>query len=211
MNRWIVLLIVGSALAGEERVEVGRFSVGDLAGWESKSFHGSSRYRLVNLEGREVLRADSRAAASGLYRKQRIDLQETPYLHWSWRIDKRLPMLEEREKSGDDYVARVYVVVSGGWAFWKTRAINYVWSGSQPKGAVWPNAFAGDNAMMIAVRDRSDKKKEWYSEKRNVMDDLRQQYGETIRYIDAVALMTDTDNAGQRAESYYGDIFFSRD
>ncbi|WP_031433689.1 DUF3047 domain-containing protein [Methylomarinum vadi] len=210
MYRVIILLFISAIASAEQRIEIGRFSAGDLSGWENKSFAGETHYQLAELDGRLVLKAESRAAASGLYKKQRIDLLETPYLNWSWRIDERLAKLNEREKSGDDYAVRVYVVVSGGWAFWRTRAINYVWSASQEKGSVWPNAFAGDHAMMIALRDRDDELATWYREKRNVLEDLKQQFGGNIRYIDAVAIMTDTDNGGGQAESYYGDIFFSR-
>ncbi|WP_305910158.1 DUF3047 domain-containing protein [Methylomarinum sp. Ch1-1] len=203
-----VLLSFGMAGANE-KVEVGRFSAGDLSGWESKRFEGDTRYRLIDIDGLSVLKAESQASASGLYKKQRIDLFKTPYLNWRWRIMRRLSKRDELEKSGDDYVARVYVVVSGGWAFWKTRAINYVWSGNQAKGMVWPNAFAGDHAMMMALRDRRDSVAVWYRERRNVLEDLQRLFGERIRYVDAVALMTDSDNGGGQAESLYGDIYFS--
>lgn len=204
----LFLLVVGFSEAGE-RVEIGRFSQGDLSGWQTKEFKGVSHYQLTTKEGIDVLHAKSQSAASGLYKKQRVDLFKTPYLNWRWRIEKKLSGLNEREKSGDDYAARVYVVVSGGWAFWKTRAVNYVWSGSQEKGSVWPNAFVGQNAMMVALRDPNDKLSQWYPERRNVLNDLRMLYGEEIRYIDAVAIMTDTDNSEGYAESDYGDIFFS--
>lgn len=204
----LFLCMIGISTANE-KIEIGRFSEGDLSGWEAEDFKGDTLYQPVELESRKVLQAISRAAASGLFKKQRIDLYQTPYLNWQWRIDQRLSGLNEREKSGDDYAARVYVVVSGGWTFWKTLAINYVWSGSEKKGNIWPNAFAGNNAMMLAVRDSTDKAFTWYAEKRNVLEDLKTLFGKEIRYIDAVAIMTDTDNAGGHAESYYGDLFFS--
>lgn len=207
----IVLLLCSSGCVHAENriVSIGRFSAGDLSGWESKVFNGETIYNLIIQEGRQVLQAESAMAASGLVKKQRVDLSKTPYLNWQWRIERRLSERNERDKAGDDYVARVYVVVSGGWTFWNTRAINYVWSAAQAQGTVWPNAFAGKHAMMVALRDRDDKVGVWYQERRNVMNDLRELFGETIRYIDAVALMTDTDNGGGRAQSSYGDIYFS--
>jgi hypothetical protein len=188
---------------------IGAFSAATLAGWESKKFKGETRYQLTDLAGEKVLKAESAGTASGLFKKQRIDLQKTPVMNWRWRIEKRLGQLNEQAKSGDDYAARVYVVISGGLVFWRTRAINYVWASTSPKGKIWPNAFAGDHAMMIALRSASDETGTWYTEKRNVLDDLKRQFGEDIRTIDAVAVMTDTDNGMGSAESYYGDIFFS--
>jgi hypothetical protein len=50
---------------------------------------------------------------------------------------------------------------------------------------------------------------QWVSEKRNIRDDFRQRFGEDIDTIDAVALMTDTDNSGQSATAWYGDLYFT--
>jgi len=63
--------------------------------------------------------------------------------------------------------------------------------------------------MMVAVRTSSDKTETWYSEKRDVGADFKQLTGEGVRYIDAVAIMTDTDNSHDKAMAYYGDIYFS--
>jgi hypothetical protein len=64
--------------------------------------------------------------------------------------------------------------------------------------------------MMIALRSSSDQTGTWYTEKRNILADLKQQFGEELRYIDAVAVMTDTDNAQGKVTAYYGDIYFSK-
>lgn len=192
-----------------DKLVIGSFSSATLAGWESKEFKGVTNYQLIDLAGNKVLKAESEGTASGLFKKQRVDLRKTPFMNWRWRIEKRLGKLNEQTKSGDDYAARVYVVISGGLAFWRTRAINYVWASTSSKGQIWPNAFAGDHAMMIALRSASDETGTWYSEKRNIPDDLKRHFGEDIRYIDAVAVMTDTDNSKSSSMSYYGDIVFS--
>ena len=193
----------------DANIHIGFFSSGSMDGWKNKSFSGSTDYQLTQLENLTVLKAVSHSGASGLFKEQRIDLLKTPYLNWRWRIDNRLENLNEQSKSGDDYSARVYVVVSGGWAFWKTKAVNYVWAGNTVKGTVWPNAFAGNSAMMLAIRSSDDKTHTWYQEKRNILRDLKQQFGTDIHYIDAVAIMTDTDNGNGDATAYYGDIYFS--
>jgi len=204
----LVPITVGIA-AGADRVGIGDFSSGSLQDWETQAFKGRTQYRLVDQDGVKVLRADSAASASGLFRKQRIDLTQTPYLNWRWRIENRLDPLNEQSKPGDDYAARVYVVVDGGLAFWRKKALNYVWASTSPKGKIWPNAFAGAKVMMVALRASGDDTAVWYDEKRNIREDLRREFGEDIDHIDAVAIMTDTDNAGGRATAYYGDIFFS--
>ena len=202
----LLLASTGLALAGAATVPVGRFSAGDLDGWQSKTFRGETLYRIVEHGGRKVLQADSHAGASGLYREMRVDLTRTPFLRWSWSVDHVLESVDERSKGGDDYPARVYVVVSGGAAFWRTRSLVYVWSSSEPVGSTWHNAYTS-NARVIAVR--SGQPGAWQQERRDVRADFRRLFGDDIEALDAVAIMTDTDNSGQSARAWYGDISFS--
>ena len=207
-----ILMLSSPVIGAEEAIDklmIGDFSSGNLAQWQSKAFKGQTHYQLENLDGTTVLKAESSGSASGLFKEQRIDLRKTPVLNWRWRIENGLGNINEQSKAGDDYAARVYVVVSGGIAFWRTRAINYVWASTSPKGKIWPNAFAGKHAIMIALRSSSDPTGTWYSEKRNILSDLKQQFGEDFNHIDAVAIMTDTDNAQGKTTAYYGDIYFS--
>ncbi|HLF96887.1 MAG TPA: DUF3047 domain-containing protein [Methylococcaceae bacterium] len=211
MYRLSCLLLCFAAVvaAAGLRIPVGEFSQGRLVGWETKIFQGETRYGLMELDGRAVLKAESRGTASGLVRKMAVDLENTPYLHWSWRAENTLGKLNERTKSGDDYPARLYVVVSGALAFWRTRSLNYVWASALPAGSAWPNAFAGQSVRMLALRSGEEETGRWHEEKRNVRDDLKRYFKEDIRQIDAVALMTDTDNTGGQAVAYYGDIYFA--
>jgi hypothetical protein len=214
MKKVLIAFLLISAmqhLAAEPQLPLGEFSRNRLDGWEHKRFKGETRYQLQTLDGVVALKADSQASASGLFKEQRIDLEQTPILNWSWRIAGRLIGLNEQSKAGDDYAARVYVVVKGGLAFWQTRAISYVWAGNTAKGSVWPNAFTGNHAMMMALRGPEASTNIWYSEKRNVRTDLQKLFGEDLHFIDAVALMTDTDNGGGQVSAFYGDIWFSRD
>ncbi len=203
-----LLAISTVASAADGDMLIGRFSAGDLKDWQTKSFQGETRYSLVEQGGQRALFADSRSAASGLYREIQVDLNRTPWLNWSWRVDRVLNDLDERTKAGDDYPARVYVVVSGGAAFWKTRSLVYVWSSKQPVGATWHNAFTS-NARVMALRSGTKDAGGWISEKRDIRTDFRRLFGEDISQIDAVALMTDTDNSGQSATAWYGDIYFT--
>jgi hypothetical protein len=207
----LLVALAGTAAwsdAGAVRVFIGRFSQNDLHGWRPKRFAGVTHYSLVNDHGQRVLRAVSHASASGLYRQVHIDLARTPYLHWSWKVGNVLAHADERTRRGDDYPARVYVVFSGGLFFWRTRAIDYVWSSDQPVGSVWPNAFT-DHVRMVAVESGAAKLGRWVNERRDVRADYRRLFGAEPGDVDAVAIMTDTDNTGLAATAWYGDIWFS--
>jgi len=196
------------AIAGDAQVPIALFSRGDLSGWQEQRFAGETEYRLLDEGSRTALRAVSNGTASGRYKPVRIDLRQTPLLHWQWRVDNLLEGVAEQSKPGDDYPARVYVVFSSGLLFWRTRAINYVWSSNQPVGTTWPNAFTG-NARMVAVESGAERLGQWVTEQRNVAEDYRRLFGGEPGTVDAVAIMTDTDNSGQRATAWYGDIWFS--
>lgn len=195
-------------------------SEGKILEWQTEVFDGETVYEIFALDGTPALKATSNDAASGLLLKQPIDLQETPYLNWSWLITQNLPLTDERAKAGDDFAARVYVVIEGGFFVWNTKSVTYVWSSAQETGESWGNPYAESNVKMISVRGKDDNLNQWYHEKRNVYQDLIAMFGDkgsaeanlkSYRYIDVVALMTDTDNSGASAESYYGDILFSSD
>jgi len=205
---WIAICLPMTTWASNERIDIARFSHGDLKGWQTKVFSGETRYSLEREEGRMVLRADSRQAASGLYSEVSIDLNKTPLLNWTWKIDDILTGNDERSKAGDDYPARVYVVFSDGVMFWRTRAINYVWSNRQPIDSNWFSAYT-NNAGMIAIQSGSGHVGRWMEESRDVRADYRRLFGEEPGRVDAVAIMTDTDDTGAAATAWYGDIWFS--
>ncbi|GAB1259980.1 DUF3047 domain-containing protein [Aurantivibrio plasticivorans] len=206
------LVIAVTALAAPpKQTVVGDFSSGQVVGWDEESFSGNTEYLIVEQLGVPVLQASSRASASGLTKKVRIDLWQYPYLNWSWMINNRLPERDHQTKAGDDYPVRIYLIIDGGLKFWKSKAINYVWSYNLAKGSAWPNAYAGNNVVMIAARDGSDDPKRWYNEKRNVLQDLQKYVGPDVRYIDGIALMTDTDDTSSFVNSFYGDIYFSNE
>lgn len=205
---WVAVCLPLLLWAADDRVDVARFSQGELSGWQPKVFTGETRYSLKSSDGRLALRAESKAAASGLYRKVNVELDKTPMLNWTWKVDNVLAGTDERIRAGDDYSARVYVVFSGAPMFWRTRAINYVWSNKQPVDSIWPNAFTG-NARMIAVESGTGQVGQWVSERRDVRADYQRLFGEKPGRVDAVAIMTDTDNTGATAMAWYGDIWFS--
>lgn len=197
------------AVIEDNQLQIGLFSQGNIQGWKNRSFAGYTKYTLVpDPSYGKVLKASSHAAASGLIRKIRVDLEKTPWINWSWKTEQLFSGINETKKRGDDFVARLYIVVDGGLIFWNTRALNYVWSSSQAAGAVWPNPFTS-NATMIAVESGSSGLGQWQHYSRNVREDLRQFTGKSIRFIDAIAIMTDSDNSGQKATTYYGDLSFT--
>lgn len=187
---------------------MGSFSSEGLKNWKRHSFHGETSYNTVTRDGHQVILAESSGSASVLFRELRVDLEKTPWLNWSWRVNNTIPGLDERTKSGDDYPARIYIVTEEGLFPWQSKAVNYVWAGTLPQETRWLSAFT-DSSLMIAVRSGDAEVDSWVQEKRNVKTDFQHFLGRPVRYIDVVALMSDTDNSGANVSAEYGDIFFS--
>ena len=202
-----LLVLTGIALA-VHTVHV--LDLPNISDWKQERFSGETQYDVVTIDGKPYIKAVSKASASGLVREMDIDLTEAPYMNWSWKIENILSDVDETKKSGDDYPARVYVVISGGFFFWKTRAISYTWTSREPKGSVWPNAFT-DNATMVAMQSGDELLGQWVTEKRNVLEDIKNLLGIDATEINAVAIMTDTDNSKQSATAYYGNILFTEE
>jgi len=218
--------------AGEEILLLGRLTPPAAPeelpdGWKPLTFKNiaaMTRYSIVPDGAGFVLKAESRAAASGLYRP--VDLAPTAYpiLSWRWKVENVLAKGDERRKEGDDYAGRVYVAFQydpEAATLWeKTRygtyklfygeyppkaVINYIWANRLPKGTAIDNAFT-DRAKMIAVRSGPQEIGRWLGEERNLYEDYRRLFGQEPPRIAGVALMTDTDNTGESAVAYYDQI-----
>ena len=203
----LFLSILPALPAAAEEIAVSRFATEGLKGWESKSFKGNTEYTIVQEDGRTVLKAHAKSAASGISKKLKFNSVTHRYLKWSWKIDRIIAQGNEKTKQGDDYAARVYVVFPGRF-FWQMRALNYIWANKLPKGEFVPNAFTS-NAMLLAVESGPSKAGQWVTETQDILADYRRVFGEDPPEAGAIAIMTDTDNTGAEATAWYGDITLS--
>lgn len=179
--------------------------------WQEKSFEGNTQYERVIQNDEAFISARASGSASGLFLEKEVNLSTYPVLNWRWRVDKALEPHDEKTKGGDDFSARLYVVVSGGLFFWKTIALNYVWSSNDVTSKAWANPFAGDNAQMLPVRGAAAELGVWHHESRNLKQDFKMLFDKDVVEIDGVAIMTDTDNGGGEAQAAYAEIFFSKE
>lgn len=200
-------LCVSNTFAQAEEIAVSHFATEGIKGWESKNFKGTTEYRIVQEDGRTVLKAHAKGAASGLTKKLKFSPQSYRYLKWNWKVAGTITGGNEKTKQGDDYAARLYVVFPGRF-FWQMRALNYIWANKLPKGEFVPNAFTS-NAMLLAVESGPSKAGQWVSEERDILADYRRVFGEDPPDAGAIAIMTDTDNTGAEATAWYGEITLS--
>lgn len=207
----IVLLACTCADASDNELHLGRFSMKDLTGWKEQAIgllKSKTTYTLARDNDKEVLVAHSNKSASGQIFKLKLDPKEFPTLKWSWKIDHTIKKGDEKTKDGDDFATRVYVLFPRGF-FSKTRAICYVWANKLPKGEHVTSPFTA-NVITVAADSGEELAGRWTFHQRNVYEDYKKFFGEEPPGIGAVAVMTDTDNTGESAVGYYGDISFVR-
>jgi len=237
MALFVSLLWVSNAQPQSNPVlEVGKFSAAEAgatlpAFWKPLTFKNIEKhtvYTLVKDGDTVVVKAESQASASGLIREIKVDPQEYPVVQWRWKINNLLKKGDVRRKEGDDYPARVYITFEydpqklpfmerAKYGLVKAlygqppplAALNYIWEGRAGKGTVVPNPFT-DRAMMIVVESGGEKLNQWVTEERNLYEDYRKAFGEDPPMISGVAIMTDTDNTGESAVAYYGDIVLKK-
>ena len=217
-------------------IEVGKFSaeaVGDRlpAGWKPLTFKKIEKhtgYTLVRDDDAIAVRAVAEASASGLIREIKINPKEYPVVQWRWKVGNILKKGDVYRKEGDDYPARIYIAfeydpaklnfferVKYGTAkllygeYPPLGAITYIWESKAPIGTSVPNPYT-DRVMMFVVESGETKVQQWVSEERNVYEDYKKAFGEEPPMISGVAIMTDTDNTGESAIAYYGDIVFRK-
>ena len=237
-----VALIASAAVAGGlvapasavDPLPVGLFSAaeagGELpAGWEPLVFSGidvHTEYTLVDDGSSVVVRAESRASASGLVREIEIDPASSPIVEWRWRVANVLEKGDLSRRSGDDYPARLYITFGYDpdeasllervryetlrllyGAYPPVSALSYIWASRAPVGTLAPSPYT-DRNRMIVVESGDKRAGEWRIERRNVVEDYERAFGGKAPRISAVAIMTDTDDTGESAVAWFGDISF---
>jgi hypothetical protein len=226
----VILLSSAGRGAAEPDVVLG-FAPGGTdgvpAGWETLAFRKierKTRYTVVRDGDGHALRAESEGAASGLYRPLDLDPRVYRRLSWRWKVDNVLARADARKKSGDDYPARIYVAFrhdpdrAGAWErarygaikllygqYPPRHVINYIWDNRLPVGAELDNAYT-DRAKMIVVESGPARVGQWVAEQRDVYADYRRLFGADPPFIAGIAVMTDTDDTGERAVAHYGAI-----
>ncbi len=174
--------------------------------WKTQGFTfiRATDYRVV-AEGpadRLVLRADAADANRALLREIKVKDPSMLRLSWRWKVAAPLTHKGEREKGGDDYAARVFVVFERSTVPTRTVAINYVWAAHEPVGSEYTSPYT-DRVRMIVLRSGADEAGEWREESRDVLRDYEAAFGRAAREFNGVAVMVDTDNTDSKAVAWF--------
>mgnify|MGYP001489348727 FL=1 len=206
---FVFQLITGFSHANE--VKVFDFTETELSQLEVRKVRGADNktiYTVGSNENGNFLKAVADNAASGLGKEVKIDLNKTPFINITWKIEKGLPGIKEDTKKGHDFAARVFVVKKTGATPLSNRAINYVFSSNIDVGLNWPSPYTKKSIDNVLATTK-DNLNEWITVKANVKEDFKKFHNLNLDELDGLAIMSDTDNSKMKSVAYYQNIYFS--
>ena len=205
----ILLLITNFAKA--EQISVFEFTETELSNLEVRKVRGANNktiYTIGSNENGNFLKAVANNAASGLGKEVKINLNQTPFINITWKVEKDLPGIKENTKKGHDFAARVFVIKKTGATPLSNRAINYVFSSNNNIGFSSPSPYTKKSIDKVLASTKKNLN-EWITVKANVKEDFKKFHDLDVGELDGLAIMSDTDNSKMTAVTYYQNIYFS--
>ena len=205
----LVFITINFSSANE--VKVFEFTESELSQLQVRKVRGADKKTVYSIGANEngnYLKSVADNAASGLGKEVKIDLNKTPFINITWKIEQDLKGIKENTKKGHDFAARVFAVKKTGATPLSNRAINYVFSSNNDVGLNWPSPYTKksvDNVLSSTKNSFS----EWVTVKSNVKEDFKKFHDLDVNELDGLAIMSDTDNSKMKSIAYYQNIYFS--
>jgi hypothetical protein len=206
-----IVLITGVSAASE--IKVFEFTEVELSELEVRKVRGAdnkTNYSIGSNENGNFLKATADNAASGLGKELKIDLNKTPFINITWKVEKDLSGIKEDTKKGHDFAARVFVIKKTGATPLSNRAINYVFSSNNEIGFNSPSPYTKKSIDSVLSTTKNNLN-EWVTVKVNVKEDFKKFHNLDVKELDGLAIMSDTDNSKMKSIAYFQNIYFSAD
>ena len=213
LARLLVLILFISSSSYADKINVFEFTEAELLELEVRKVRGADNktsYSVGSNENGNYLKAVAENAASGLGKEVKIDLNKTPFINITWKIEKDLSGILENTKKGHDFAARVFVIKKTGATPLSNRAINYVFSSNSDVGFNSPSPYTKKSIDNVLATTKENFN-EWVTVKANVKKDFKKFHNLDVNELDGLAIMSDTDNSKMKSISYYQNIYFSAD
>ena len=204
-----IILLTNFSFANE--LKVFDFTSTELAELEVRKVRGAKNktiYSIGNNDKGNFLKAVANNSASGLGKEIKIDLNKTPFINITWKVEKDLSGIKENTKKGHDYAARVFVIKKTGATLLSNRAINYVFSSNNNVGSNFPSPYTKKSIDNVLASTKENLN-EWITVKANVKEDFKRFHDLEVNELDGLAIMSDTDNSKMKSIAYFQNIYFS--
>ena len=203
----IITLFITTNLKSEI-LKVFDFTEEEFSQLKKRKVKGETSWKLGSNEEGNYIRAEAEGVGSGLGKEVSIDLNKTPIINITWKIEKDLSGIIENSKKGHDFAARVFVVKKTGSTALSNRAINYVYSSNSEIGEYWRSQYTKKSIDYVLSTTKQNLN-EWVTVKAKVKEHFKLLHDLNVNELNGIAIMTDTDNSKLKAISYYQNIYFS--
>ena len=207
----LTVIFITFNFAHADKILIFEFTEKELLELEVRKVRGADNKTLYSVNSNEngnYLKAVADNAASGLGKEIKINLNKTPFINITWKVQKDLKGIKENTKKGHDFAARVFAVKKTGATPLSNRAINYVFSSNSDIGLNWPSPYTKksiDNVLSTTKENLN----QWVTVKANVKEDFKKFHNLDVNELDGLAIMADTDNSKMKSVSYFQSIYFS--
>ncbi len=187
----------------------------------------ATRYHPTWHEDRPALHALSMRGDSLIRLPVRAEGPHVGRLRFSWFVNALNPAAELGNSALDDAVVRVILQFDGDKAPFSARdhrlsdlvqlatgeplphaTLMYVWDHRHPAGTLLRHPRT-DRVRVLVVASGEAMLGRWVDFERDIAADYEQAFGKPPVRLTGLALMTDANNTGQRAEAWYGPITWS--
>jgi hypothetical protein len=177
-------------------------------GWELKEKEGVPVFKLEEEGDSQVLHLVSESSSFGFVKQVDLNIKEYPYLNFKWKI-KELPRNGDfRKKETDDQAAQIYVVF--GKFKLTAEIVGYLWENKAPKLITGTSPSWG-KARLIVLESGLEKIDRWVQEKRNVYEDYKALFDKDPPKANVISRYINSQHTKSRAESYFDEIYFSKE
>ena len=194
-----------------ENIKIFEFTESELNKLEVRKVRGADNKTLYSVgldKNGNFLKAVADNSASGLGKKVNINLNKTPIINITWKVEKDLAGIKENTKKAHDYAARVFVIKKTGATLLSNRAINYVFSSNNEIGFNSSSPYT-KKSIDYVLSTTKDSLNEWITIRSNVKEDFKRFHNLNVDQLDGLAIMADTDNSKLKSISYFQNIYFS--
>jgi hypothetical protein len=209
----LILILIISSASFADKINIFEFTDVELSELEVRKVRGAdnkTEYSVGSNDNGNYLKAVADNAASGLGKKVKIDLNKTPIINITWKVEKDLAGIKENTKKGHDFAARIFVIKKTGATPLSNRAINYVFSSNNIVGFNSPSPYTKKSIDNVLATTKENLNK-WVTVKANVKEDFKRFHNLDVDQLDGLAIMSDTDNSKMKTVTYYQNIYFSAD
>jgi hypothetical protein len=209
------LLIIVSSMAQEGILWVDKFSLEKVTdsipeGWQLEKKSGDPQVKVEQSGDQAYVRFISNNSSFGLRKEMNFSIKEYPYLNWKWKATRLPEKGDFLKKETDDQAAQMYVIFPRFPAKLNTEIVGYLWESNPKNKGREGESPAWSKSKVIVLQAGPEKLNQWVQEKRNVYEDYKKLFKKEPPKAGGISIYINTQHTQGKAESFFSQIYFSK-